>query len=810
MSTPVSNPVFHCGNENRRERVRATLGPGGDPLLNGIDYLEIANEAQTELAVRFIHPLPGQPDGVPAAPAPALTTDNLRIEGGERIRTIRVTGVSGSGDELTVTVDTAGDFSTYTLRLVAGPGLDTPPAGFDPQLARLSFSFKAACPSPFDCRTPPACMGTTAPSPRIDYLARDYQTFRRVLLDRMRLLMPRWTETSAADFPIVMAELLAYVGDQLSYTQDATATECYPGTALHRISLRRHARLRDYRMHEGCNARTWVQMDIEPGGAADGATLDIGTRFFAGSADQLALAHAGEFDQLDPERAAIFESMEPLRVSAAHNRLGIYTWSDTECVLCRGATSVTLRRPAGAALVPGLVLVFEELRDPRAPAGSALAGRPTQRWAVRLTAVEEIVDPLDATPLYAVSWDAADALPFAFVLSRRIDDVLIEDITIVRGNVVLADHGLTVADDPADPSLEPGQAALDGTPFTPVLAEAGLTYREALAAPADLPAAHALVQSAARARPQAWLDSEGERWRAVPDLLGSDGSAAEFVVEVDNDRRAHLRFGDGEHGRLPSRGQRFSAVFRVGNGARGNLGAEAISAVLRPGGGFSRVRNPLPATGGTEPEPMEQVRQFAPVAFRTQQRAVTLADYEARTCEFPEVQQARAEFRWLANWYTVVIAVDRSGGRAVDAAFREALLVHLDQYRMAGYDLDVREPVHVPLDIELHLCLRPGANRSAVFRELGERLGSGPRGLFHPDRLTFGQRIYSSQVVAQAAAVAGVDHVQVVRFQRFREHPGTELDDGYLEVTGLELPQLANDPSFPERGRIVFDMEGGL
>ena len=129
---------------------------------------------------------------------------------------------------------------------------------------------------------------------------------------------------------------------------------------------------------------------------------------------------------------------------------------------------------------------------------------------------------------------------------------------------------------------------------------------------------------------------------------------------------------------------------------------------------------------------------------------------------------------------------------------------------MAGYDLEVREPVAVPLDIAVHVCLRPGANRTAVHRELQERLGSGTLGLFHPDRLTFGQRIYTSQIVAQATAVAGVDHVRMVRFNRLREPATTELDDGFLEVSGLELPQLANNPSFPERGTIQFELEGGV
>ena len=70
--------------------------------------------------------------------------------------------------------------------------------------------------------------------------------------------MPAWQERSPADIGIALVELLAYAGDQLSYYQDAVATEAYLGTARRRVSVRRHARLLDYPMHDGCNARAWV------------------------------------------------------------------------------------------------------------------------------------------------------------------------------------------------------------------------------------------------------------------------------------------------------------------------------------------------------------------------------------------------------------------------------------------------------------------------------------------------------------------------------------------------------------------------
>jgi len=87
--------------------------------------------------------------------------------------------------------------------------------------------------------------------------------FRRLMLDRLSLLVPGWTERSAADAGVALIELLAYAADNLSYRQDAIANEAYLATAHKRVSIRRHARLVDYALHEGCNARVWVHVAVQ-------------------------------------------------------------------------------------------------------------------------------------------------------------------------------------------------------------------------------------------------------------------------------------------------------------------------------------------------------------------------------------------------------------------------------------------------------------------------------------------------------------------------------------------------------------------
>ena len=98
---------------------------------------------------------------------------------------------------------------------------------------------------------------------------------------------------------------------------------------------------------------------------------------------------------------------------------------------------------------------------------------------------------------------------------------------------------------------------------------------------------------------------EVETWLPRFDLLASTGDDRHFVVEMTDDRRATLRFGDDDLGRRPEAVSRFRARYRIGNGPVGNVGAEAIAYVVHAAGlleGLSlRPRNPLAGTGGNEP-----------------------------------------------------------------------------------------------------------------------------------------------------------------------------------------------------------------
>ncbi len=297
--------------------------------------------------------------------------------------------------------------------------------------------------------------------------------------------------------------------------------------------------------------------------------------------------------------------------------------------------------------------------------------------------------------------------------------------------------------------------------------------------------------------------------------MASAAGATDFVVEVENSGRARLRFGDDDHGKRPDPGTAFVADYRYGNGAAGNVGQEAIAHVVSATNGvFTTVRNPMAAAGGVEPEDIEVVRRDAPQAFRTQERAVTEADYAAAAERRPDVQRAAAKFRWTGSWHTVFVTPDRYGGIAVDDGFKSRLRQHLERFRMAGYDLEVNTPQFVPLDVALHVCVKDDYFRADVIEAVAQVLSSGVQpdgtlGLFHPDNFSFGQPVYLSRIVAAAQAVEGVDAVRSDSFQRLVDPGPTSLADKVIPIGELEIAELANDPSFPERGRLTLVGGGG-
>ncbi|MFZ4859029.1 MAG: putative baseplate assembly protein [Desulfuromonadaceae bacterium] len=857
--------IYFCCDDNRRALVRQMSNRTG---LNGIDYLEVIStglsikEKQRHLRIFFVNTVA---NNSLFQLLDAFRHGNLAvsISGGERARKV-VVDKTPKFDEATgclkIHVTPRGDFSAYTLHLY-NPDSETPLSGLDPQLASIDFSFKVECPSDFDCRSTRACPPLIRETPELDYLAKDFTSFRRLILDRMALIAPGWRERNPADPGMVLVEMLAYVGDHLSYRQDAIATEAYLGTAHQRVSVRRHARLLDYAMHDGCNARVWVQVRLKESAPAAGVILPrnsllhetdqdkiFGTCFSTNvGADSVLAQDANELKQIITVRKPeVFEPMHDVYIHPAHNEMSFYTWGEETCCLPKGAVKAAL---AGSypCLKAGQVLIFKERINSKT--GRDADADPARRHAVRLTRVSSGEDPLilsgdDPTPFTEIEWGNEDALPFPFCIcagSRH-------DVSIALGNIVLADHGYTQQFAPAldpvpspDPVLAPVAAASDSVcccedtvrlrpaRFRPALTVTGLTHSQ------DLPqgfessaAARVICQNPRKSLPAIRLsDGRGGLWEPQRDLIGSDATALEFVAEIENNGTTRIRFGDDSNGMQPAEGTIFTPRYRTGNGTQGNIGAGSIRNVFAPlfldpvnlelltgidAGIIESVTNPIAARGGDEPETLEEVRLYAPQAFKEPRRCVTPEDYARRAGEHSGVQRAAATIRWTGSWHTIFLTVDRRDGKMVTEKFASDLLAWLEPWRMAGHDLEVNRPVFVSLEISLLVCVAEEHFRSDVKAALldafsAQQRPDGHRGFFHPDNWTFGQSVAVSRIYAVAQSIPGVRHVEVNQLRR----QGSKDRGVPYELTFgmLEIPRLDNDPNYPDHGTLNVEMRGG-
>lgn len=593
-------------------------------------------------------------------------------------------------------------------------------------------------------------------SPVLDYLAKDYESFRKLMLDRLATTMPQWRERHVADFGVTLVEAIAHMGDRLSYMQDAVAMEAYLRTARRRISVRRHASLLDYRLHEGCNARAWVNVEVAAG--VESVVLVQNRTWFAAELRGAAAgpvertgrgSPAGEIFRLVKDRQTIHSELNRLEI-VGH--------------LSPGDTSTEVKLATPEALRKGDAVIFE-----------------IRAGGVHFHPVMLIEDAKSTTAGSRIIWGTDDAVPQVAAGATS---------THVLGNVVLVDHGQWV-EQHSMPLVRHSHfltATLDATNVTHIpVARKGIVASAKTATtsePVDgLPQIRIFEE---RGRGRALF----REWRQRPTLLDSEGWDAHFCVEFDNSGRPVIRFGDGGNGAAPEENSNFWAQYRVGNGPKGHVPAGSITQIYdeegHPVGGIGAVFNPLPAQGGREREAMDVAQLLAPDALvLSQRRAVTVEDYEDLVSRVAGVRMVSARTLRDATRVVVEIAVlPVDAGKWQDLKAR--ILNELEPVRRINHEPVVVLPRRVNVTIALEVNVVSAHNPSQVKANVEAAI----RSLFDgKDGLRIGQPLQWSQLMAVCMRVAGVANVRRGAFSR--EAAGGAA--GSITAGPLELLQLAPD-----------------
>jgi hypothetical protein len=582
------------------------------------------------------------------------------------------------GDVLTLTIPKdqpaiKKDISLYTIELANIVGLDR-------------FFSKALFHTDDEISIDPAQVSVLKKkeqkSPEVDYLTKDYKSFRQVISDRISAIAPEWKERRTPGVGMAIIEILAYAGDYLSYFQDAVAMEAYYRTARSRVSLSRHLRLIDYFMHEGCNARVWVHMKTAK------VTFDLAPRtpLLTKSKGAPLLLSPDHMQDAINSGALVFETMHHAKLYKKHNQISFYTWGGNEPMISKGAVSATLKGEYPDIGV-GDILIFKEAKDP--DTGRTEDANPSLRHAVRIRETKISEDPpgsAGSAKITEIRWLQADALPFDLYLTKISNGKEINDISVALGNIVLADHGMTAPEQTLSVKEKKDLRRI----YTKVANPTYATEYDQVKAK-KVAAGEIIRQNPETALPSIILTEKytKEKWLPRTDLFNSDRFARHMVVEIENDRSAYIRFGDGKYGKAPATGTEFTLLSRVGNGVSGNIGRETLSHIKTGESGIVEITNPISAFGGTAPENAEHARLLGPSAFESQMRCVTIEDYAKKAMTHPEVQKANVRVKWTGSENAIYIELERIDGKIVDSEFRTRIRNFMEEFRVMGTRIKV-------------------------------------------------------------------------------------------------------------------------
>jgi predicted phage baseplate assembly protein len=282
---------------------------------------------------------------------------------------------------------------------------------------------------------------------------------------------------------------------------------------------------------------------------------------------------------------------------------------------------------------------------------------------------------------------------------------------------------------------------------------------------------------------------EGEgfvTWTEVPDPFGSGPDDTHYVL---NRSTGEVRFGDGVHGRIPvanaTNPQNIRATsYRVGGGARGNVGAGALTSLqgALPGIAADKVSNPFSAGGGADEETLASAIDRAPGMLRTRDRAVTPEDFERLAKESGAIARAKAlplrhpDFSTMQvpGVVSVVVVPNVPGDAPMpNPVTLKTVCEYLDCRRLLTTELYVVPPRYRTVTITAHLIAEDTADSASVQETASATLDRYFDPLLGGEDSTttvpgtgwpFGGGIYYSQVIRRLL-VPGVKRVASLTMQ---------------------------------------------
>ncbi|TDW77142.1 putative baseplate assembly protein [Kribbella pratensis] len=294
-------------------------------------------------------------------------------------------------------------------------------------------------------------------------------------------------------------------------------------------------------------------------------------------------------------------------------------------------------------------------------------------------------------------------------------------------------------------------------------------------------------------------------WTQVDDFGAAGPDDRVFTIDAE---AGTVRFGEVHRGRAPQIGERIRVRgYTYGGGAAGNVGAAAISAV--PQIAKVTVANPLPATGGAEPQTIAEAIDQIPAELARRDRAVTVSDFRELAEATPGAGIIRAETLRLFDpqrpdqespgVVSVVVWPEHDrlhpDAPRPDRGVLEQVCHYLDPRRLITTEVYVIPPTYRRIAVSVGIAVRPGYGAEGVRRWVDTVLHQylspvppyGPEGHGWP----LGRPVFGPELEAAALQVEGLEFLSGLRVSE-------DVDGEWVERTApvrvdldaWEVPEL--------------------
>jgi hypothetical protein len=699
----------------------------------------------------------------------------------------------------------------------------------------IQFNFQAGCEFDVDCKPDTALDAKDALKDYpVDYLARDFYSFRQALLEFANLKYPEWEDRSEADVGIMLIEVMSALGDELAYYQDCIGREAHLETASMRRSVRRHARLVDYSMHDGLAASTLLCLQAKKDGS-----IKAGAEVCDADGDIVFEIGNGLKESLEK---TVYE------VKKDRNELSPYIWDEDDVWLPAESNQLFVEGRKKHLLSEGDWIMLEEnTGDP---------SRDHHLVVVQLKTDPVIkLDKLFKKYMTRIEWHQHQALK---------KDLSLPGLK-VRGNILPATAGKTVSKYFSAGALPANYPAKkDGDDILRAVEREGpngniiylfslektennrLAFLEKEFRGENPRAAEAEVKlKEIEYKNNAWHEKKTVNWEWRRSFFGDEFAQPSSSQSTDSDftlddgiyrkvvaynrdgkeiihtdlasgKGYTLRFGDGEFGMQPKEGSVFKVSYREIPEGNSNVNQNTL---IHFDSSYDdlieSIRNPFPVSNAVEAETVEEVKQKAPYAYQLEAfRAVTRDDYARAAEKLEWVQRAGATFRWTGSWLSAFVTADPRGAIHIEDKQKKQLTAILDRYRQSGREVCVKGPIYADLDIEIDICAEADAYPSEVKERVVMALAGdekkGPEsGYFSPDNFTFGSSLRLGDLESRIKSIEGVKAVKSIKIGRRGWHEPRIMTDLTYDVEMNEIIRVEDDPRNPDRGSLTINAKNG-